>query len=173
VTQARDHDLKPRLAALGIVAAVGMPLLMRSTPGPTDPYRGSEGPLEAIVTEGGTTAAGEPIQSVRAGGAFAWITTLCPPLDAQVSIDSRFARIAADNTSARMIEEQVLFRSDRNWPTGGLACGPLIETARVPRDAPPGDYVVLRTLTLHKLGDAPVTRALPPIRIVVSPASPY
>ena len=147
-------------ALLGAIFVLALPSVRLIWFDPRDyyTYQGVAGPFE-VVEDNGTEHAGKPISTVRQGGRFAWVSTLC--LGEGVS--------ASASVELREVQSKIVV-SHQNFEITppDKRCGPKMFVMQVPADAPPGLYEAERKDLFEPPNGWPASAVLPPIDIEVT-----
>jgi hypothetical protein len=147
-------------AAIGLMFVLALPSvrIMWLNPERYYVYEGTNGPLEAVHAADGSVTAGRPITSVRQGGSFTWVRTICFHDDASV-----LSIIELRNTTT----SQIVSRREFETLPQDQVCGPRTIEVAVPMDAPPGHYSADRHLVIEPRSAPPLSADLPSVEIEV------
>ena len=105
-------------------------------------YRGADGPFSTTMSSEGKVILGHPIQEIRAGERFGWISHLCFG-----NLSSNYTKIDLVLLSTETIIETRTVHYSQNDAT--VPCGPTTRWQTVPPNAPAGEYELRRYLTLR------------------------
>lgn len=148
------------MIALGVLAAFFMLQDRFFDPKDLMTYEKTDGPFAATVANDNAVALGPAITSLRRGGTFGWVTTLCLASEVAMTAQLRLVHIP---------DKRTILYQDRSYAPNTRVCGPRTQAQQVPPDAPLGRYELQRSLILLPGSGSPRSETLPPISLEVVP----